>query len=134
MNNLCFADEVPEPVTLASADELFDWLPADGSHIALPHDDKTATILRGRYQNTDCLYQIVTRADAIDALMTSIFRIRNVPDAVILFVGLSTLMVLVLVFSPSLRLRQRDTDTRFRLVLMSGGAALAAGMIIKVRK
>jgi putative ABC transport system permease protein len=83
--------------------------------IALPHDDKAAAILRGRYQNTDSLYQIVPPADVIDTLMTNIFRIRNVLDAVILFVGLATLMALVLVFALSLRLRQREIDTIFKL-------------------
>jgi len=83
--------------------------------IALPHDDKAATILRGRYQNTDSGYQIVPPADVIDTLMTNIFRIRNVLDAVILFVGLATLMALVLVFALSLRLRLREIDTIFKL-------------------
>ena len=83
--------------------------------IALPHDDKAATILRGRYQDTDSLYQIVPPADVIDTLMTTIFRIRNVLDAVILFVGLATLMALMLVFALSLRLRQREIDTIFKL-------------------
>jgi putative ABC transport system permease protein len=83
--------------------------------IALPYDDKAATILRGRYQNTDTRYQIVRPVDVIDTLMTSIFRIRNVLDAVILFVGLATLMSLVLVFALSLRLRQREIDTIFKL-------------------
>jgi putative ABC transport system permease protein len=83
--------------------------------IALPHDDKAAAILRGRYQNADTSYQIVPPADVIDTLMTNIFRIRNVLDAVILFVGLATLMALVLVFALSLRLRQREIDTIFKL-------------------
>ena len=83
--------------------------------IALPHDDKAATILRGRYQDTNSLYQIVPPADVIDTLMTTIFRIRNVLDAVILFVGLATLMALMLVFALSLRLRQREIDTIFKL-------------------
>lgn len=83
--------------------------------IALPRDDKAAAILRGRYQNMDSPSQIVRPADVIDTLMTSIFRIRNVLDAVILFVGLATLMALVLVFALSLRLRQREIDTIFRL-------------------
>ena len=83
--------------------------------IALPRDDKAAAILRGRYQNMDTRYQIVPPADVIDTLMTNIFRIRNVLDAVILFVGLATLMALVLVFALSLRLRQREIDTIFKL-------------------
>jgi len=46
--------------------------------------------------------------------MTNIFRIRNVLDAVILFVGLATLMALVLVFALSLRLHQVDTSKAFK--------------------
>jgi putative ABC transport system permease protein len=83
--------------------------------IALPYDEKAKAILRGRYQNTDTLYQIVPPADVIETLMTNIFRIRNVLDAVILFVGLATLMALVLVFALSLRLRQHEIDTIFKL-------------------
>ena len=83
--------------------------------IALPRDDKAAAILRGRYQDMESPYQIVPPADVIDTLMTNIFRIRNVLDAVILFVGLATLMALVLVFALSLRLRQREIDTIFKL-------------------
>ena len=83
--------------------------------IALPYNDKSEAILRGRYQNTETPYQLVPPADVIDTLMTNIFRIRNVLDAVILFVGLATLLALVLVFALSLRLRQREIETIFKL-------------------
>ena len=83
--------------------------------IALPGDDKSATLLRGRYLDENTAYQIVPPAQEIDTLMTTIFRIRNVLDAVILFVGLATALALVLVFALSLRLRQREIDTIARI-------------------
>jgi putative ABC transport system permease protein len=83
--------------------------------IALPDNDKSATLLRGRYLGENTAYQIVPPAEVIDTLMISIFRIRNVLDAVILFVGLATGLALVLVFALSLRLRQREIDTISRI-------------------
>jgi len=83
--------------------------------IALPVDNKSGALLRGRYLGENTAYQIVPPAAVIDSLMTNIFRIRNVLDAVILVVGLATVLALVLVFALSLRLRQREIDTISRI-------------------
>jgi putative ABC transport system permease protein len=83
--------------------------------LALPHDEKSATILQGRYLDQDSNYQIVTPAKVVDSLLANIFRIRNVLDAVILMVGTATLMALVLVFSLSLRLRSKEMETIFKI-------------------
>ncbi|MFK7848796.1 MAG: ABC transporter permease [Rhodothermales bacterium] len=83
--------------------------------IALPHDEKSGTILRGRYINADDALQVVRPGDVIDTLMVNIFRIRNLIDAVVFTVGIATLLALVLVFSLSLRLRQREIDTALKL-------------------
>ena len=82
--------------------------------IAIPHDQKSGTILRGRYLEEE-KFQIVRPDQVVDTLMENILRIRNVIDAVIAFVGTATLLVLVLVFALSLRLRQREIDTIFNL-------------------
>ncbi len=82
--------------------------------IAIPHDQKSGTILRGRYLE-EANFQIVRPDQVVDTLMENILRIRNVIDAVIGFVGTATLLVLVLVFALSLRLRQREIDTIFKL-------------------
>jgi putative ABC transport system permease protein len=82
--------------------------------IVLPHDQKSGTILRGRYIE-EANFQIVRPDQVVDTLMENILRIRNVIDAVIGFVGTATLLVLVLVFALSLRLRQREIDTIFKL-------------------
>jgi putative ABC transport system permease protein len=83
--------------------------------IALPYDDKSGTLLRGRYLETSAPLQVVRPGDVIDTLIDNIFRIRNVLDAVILLVGIATLLALLLVFALSLKLRQREMDTNFRL-------------------
>jgi putative ABC transport system permease protein len=83
--------------------------------IAVPHDDKSGTILRGRYLSGESRYQIVKSDEVIDGLLQNIFRIKNVMDAVILVVGLATVLAIVLVFALSLRLRQREIQTIFKL-------------------
>jgi putative ABC transport system permease protein len=83
--------------------------------IAVPFDEKSGTILRGRFLGNEEAYQIVKPEDVIDTLLASIFRIKNVLDAVIVVVGLGTLIAIVLVFALSLRLRQREIDTIFKI-------------------
>lgn len=83
--------------------------------IALPYDDKSGTLLRGRYLETSAPLQVVRPGEVIDTLIDNIFRIRNVLDAVILMVGIATFLALLLVFALSLKLRQREMDTNFRL-------------------
>ena len=84
------------------------------SLLALPNDEKSATLLRGRYIG-DARTQIVRPRDVIDGLLANIFRIKRVLDAVILLVSGATLLALILVFALSLRLRQREIQTIFRL-------------------
>ena len=83
--------------------------------IAVPHDTKSGTLLRGRYQGEENRYQAVRPKAVIDGLLENIFRIRNVLDAVILIVGVATVLALVLVFALSLRLRQREIETIYKL-------------------
>ncbi len=83
--------------------------------LAVPHDDKSGTILRGRYLAREETRQIVRPADVIDGLLQNIFRIKNVLDAVISVVALATILAIILVFALSLRLRQREIQTIFKL-------------------
>lgn len=83
--------------------------------IAIPHDVKSGTILRGRYISGDERHQIAKPDDVIDSLLQNIFRIKNVLDAVIFVVALATVMAIVLVFALSMRLRQREVNTIFKL-------------------
>ena len=99
----------------------FHGSPADypiSAVIALPHDDKTNALLRGRYVGADKdgeLQQILVPGEVIEALLANIFRIKSVLDAVILVVGMATVLALVLVFALSLRLRQGEIETISKL-------------------
>ena len=83
--------------------------------ITVPFDEKSGTLLRGRYLERNDAAQIIQPAEVIDGLLQNIFRIRNVLDAVIALVGLATVLTIVLVFTLSLRLRQREILTMFKL-------------------
>jgi putative ABC transport system permease protein len=83
--------------------------------IVVPKDNKAGTILRGRYQESKGLRQLLVPGTVIDALLANIFRIKNVLDAVILVVGIATALSLALVFALSIRLRQREIQTVFRI-------------------
>ena len=83
--------------------------------LAVPHDEKSGTILRGRYLTKEETRQIVKPGEVIDGLLQNIFRIKNVLDAVISVVALATILAIVLVFALSLRLRQREIKTIFKL-------------------
>jgi putative ABC transport system permease protein len=83
--------------------------------IAVPYDEKSGTLLRGRYLENDDAQQIIQPAEVIDGLLQNIFRIKNVLDAVIALVGLATVLAIILVFTLSLRLRQREVQTIFKL-------------------
>jgi putative ABC transport system permease protein len=83
--------------------------------IAVPHDAKAGTILRGRYLSGEEPHQIVRPKEVIDGLLQDIFRIKNVLDAVISLVALAMMLAIVLVFALSLRLRQKEIGTIFKL-------------------
>jgi putative ABC transport system permease protein len=83
--------------------------------LAVPLDDKSGTILRGRYLAREESRQIVRPVDVIDGLLQNIFRIKNVLDAVIAVVAFAMVLAIILVFALSLRLRQREIQTIFKL-------------------
>lgn len=83
--------------------------------IAVPHDAKSATLLRGRYLARETPHQMVRPKDVIDRLLAEIFRIKNVLEAVILVVSGATVLAIALVFVLSLRLRQKEMATIFQL-------------------
>jgi putative ABC transport system permease protein len=91
--------------------------------LVFPNDVKSGTILMGRYVSDEEQYQILKPTEVIDGLLQNIFRIRNVLDAVIAIVGITTLLAMVLVFALSLRLRQREIQTIFKLGCSKGTIA-----------
>jgi len=94
--------------------------------ITVPDDEKSATILRGRYLEGDSGYQLVVPETVIDSLLENIFRIKHMLDAVILVVAIATILALLLVFALSIRLRQREIQTVFRM----GGSRLTIARLL----
>lgn len=83
--------------------------------IAVPHDRRAATLLKGRFLADELKTQIVDPLAITRSLLDNIFRIGALFDAVIVLVGCATLLALGLVFSLSMRLRQRELQTIFLL-------------------
>jgi len=83
--------------------------------IAVPWDDKSKTLLRGRYQGADNPIQLVVPTDTIAEMLGLILRARRILDANVALVGLSTALFLVLVVVLSLRLRRREMEIMFHL-------------------
>ncbi|MCK5829276.1 MAG: ABC transporter permease [Methylococcales bacterium] len=83
--------------------------------ITIPQDDKSATILRGRYLSDQQDQQIVRPKEVIEDLLGNIFRIKDFIDGVVLVVAIAMILAVMLVFSLSLRLRQKEINTIFHL-------------------
>ncbi len=94
--------------------------------IADPHDQKSATILMGRYETSDESVQIIQPITVVEELLGTIFTVQNFVIAGMLLVGLAALATAVLVFALSLRLRQREIETMAKI----GGSRLLVAAIL----
>ncbi len=112
--------------------------------LAVPKDEKSGVMLRGRYTGDDAGSQIIRPVTVIDELLDTVLRIQQFIVAAIFIVVLATVATATLVFLLSLKLRRREIETMhkiggsrprvasmllaevFIVVILSG--ALAAGM------
>ena len=95
--------------------------------IVAPHDQKSGTILMGRFESLDIPSQILQPTTVIDDLLGTIFTVQNFVVAGMLLVGLAALATAVLVFVLSLRLRKREIETMAKI----GGSKLrVAGVLV----
>ena len=96
--------------------------------IAVPPDDKSATLLEGRYLDEDELVQIVRPSRVMDQLLATILTVRQYVTAAVVGVGLATLATMTLVFLLSLQVRRREIETMVKLGCSRGrlAAILAA--------
>ena len=85
------------------------------SLIVVPKDEKSGTILRGRFESGDITNQITVPTSVIDNLLQSIFRIKQVFDLMFVLVGVATVLIFILVVALSLRLREDEINTLFIL-------------------
>ena len=95
--------------------------------IAAPHDQKSGTILMGRYESPDDPAQILRPTTVIDDLLGTIFTVQNFVVAGMILVGLAALATAVLVFVLSLRLRKREIETMAKI---GGSRARVAGVLV----
>ena len=95
--------------------------------IAVPNDEKSGVILRGRYTKDDADSQIVRPVTVIDELLDTILTIQQFIVAAVVIVGLATVATAALVFMLSLRLRRREIDTMLKI---GGSRARVASMLL----
>lgn len=118
--------------------------------VALPHDEKSKTLLIGRYQAADESSQVVEPSAVMDELLATILRVRTFILAGSLLLGIATTLSVALVFALSLRLRRRELSTmkriggsRFRLIsivsweillVIATSSGIAAGLTFVTRQ
>jgi putative ABC transport system permease protein len=95
--------------------------------IAVPPDEKSATLLMGRYEAIDQPHQIVRPLNVMEELLATILTVENFVVAALVIVGLATLATAALVFLLSLRLRRREIET---MVKIGGSRTHVAGVLI----
>jgi len=88
--------------------------------VAVPFDDKSATLLQGRYLSQDELVQIVQPVNVMDELLSTILTVQSYVVAAVVIVGIATLATASLVFMLSLRLRRREIQTMTKIGGSSG--------------
>ncbi len=94
--------------------------------IAVPPDQRSESLLRGRFESPDELMQIVPPVDVMDELLETVLTVEAFVIAAVVVVGLSTLATAVLVFMLSLRLRRREIDTMRKI----GAARRSIGAVM----
>jgi len=101
--------------------------------IAVPNDDRAATILRGRYLEREADEQIAVPADVIGGLIEQVFRIKRALDATVALVGLAAAAAVGLAVYLSLQLRRGEMLTAFRMGCRRGAIArMVAAEVVMV--
>ena len=79
--------------------------------IAVPPNEKSGTLLRGRYLGKDGGEQLVVPAAVLDDLLETVFTVQNYVVFGLLMLSLATVAVIVLVFLLSQQLRRGEFFT-----------------------
>jgi putative ABC transport system permease protein len=83
--------------------------------IAAPLNEKSAAILRGRYQDPRSLVQLLVPQSVVSETLDLVFRAKRFFDAQALLVGVAMALLLSLVVLLSLRLRRGEMETMFKI-------------------
>ncbi len=106
--------------------------------IAVPDSDKSAVILRGRYEGAEELHQIVRPRIVIDELLDTVLTVQTFVVTAVVIVALSTVATAILVFMLSIRLRRREITTMRKIgasrltVLSVLGSEILAVLVISL--
>jgi putative ABC transport system permease protein len=83
--------------------------------IVVPPDTKSATILRGRYEDPKATVQLLAPGQVISETLDLVFRVKRFFDAQSLLVGGAMALLLALVVLLSLRLRRGEMETMSKI-------------------
>ena len=83
--------------------------------IAVPHDEKSAAILRGRYEDPKTTVQLLVPKRVVAETLDLVFRVKRFFDAQAILVGVTMVLLLTLVVLLSLRLRRGEMETMFKI-------------------
>ncbi|MBX9655948.1 hypothetical protein K2Y11_20210 [bacterium] len=92
--------------------------------IAVPHDEKSGTLLAGKYLSADERMQILRPTTVVGELLGMIFRVKRFFDLQSGFLAVATLLLLGLVMTLSARLRAREMETLFKIGCARGTISL----------
>jgi len=81
------------------------------SMLFVPKDEKSLTILRGRFESGEIGTQAVVPHQVVRNLLNSIFRIKQIFDGVFIAVGFATLLIFILIMTLTIRLRKDEINT-----------------------
>lgn len=93
------------------------------SIIAVPPDQKSAALLRGRYQDHE-LRQLVVPGHVLDDLLETVFAVQNYVILGLAILSFATVAVITLVFLLSQQLRKGEFHTLLRIGASRGYVAL----------
>ncbi|MEM7470622.1 MAG: ABC transporter permease [Pseudomonadota bacterium] len=83
--------------------------------IVVPNDTRSATILKGRYLDSESPTQLIEPAGVIQGLVDRIFRIKSLLDVVTMIIAIAAFAAIGLAVFLSYRLRAREIATAVKL-------------------
>lgn len=117
-----YAEITPENISAFHFHGSDDTFPLT-SIIAVPPDQKSATLLRGRYQDNETL-QLVVPGAVLDDLLETVFAVQSYVILGLVILSLATIGVITLVFLLSQQLRKGEFHTLLRIGASRGYVGL----------
>jgi len=105
-----FTTITPENVVSFHFHAEFSELPLTAM-LVFPPDEKSSTLLRGRFEAADEPLSVIVPTDVIEEMLALVLRIKTFFDATTALLVLTTLLFLLLVVLLSLKLRSRERRT-----------------------